>query len=118
MILHIHSDASYLSDPKACSRVGGHFLLSSNSDDPSKQPTTPAPNNGALHTVSVILKNVMSSATEADLAGLFHNAKYAAPMRVALEDMGRKQPATPIQTDNYCATGISHCRLTHHQVVS
>ena len=71
-------------------------------------PATPAPNNGALHTVSVILKNVMSSATEAELAGLFHNAKDAAPLRVALEEMGRKQPATPIQTDNSCATGITN----------
>ena len=108
MILHIHSDASYLSEPKACSRVGGHFSLSSKSADPSKQPATPAPNNGALHTVSVILKNVMSSATEAELAGLFQNAKDSAPLRVALEEMGRKQPATPIQTDNSCATGINN----------
>ena len=49
----------------------------------------------------------MSSATEAELAGLFHNAKDASPLRVALEEMGRKQPATPIQTDNSCATGIT-----------
>jgi hypothetical protein len=27
MILHVHSDASYLSEPKARSRVGGHFYL-------------------------------------------------------------------------------------------
>ena len=36
MILHIYSDASYLSEPKARSRVGGHFFLSSNSANPSK----------------------------------------------------------------------------------
>ncbi len=29
MILNIHSDASYLSAPKACSRAGGYFFLSS-----------------------------------------------------------------------------------------
>jgi hypothetical protein len=29
MVLHIHSDASYLSEPKARSRIGGHFFLSS-----------------------------------------------------------------------------------------
>ena len=27
MKLEAHSDASYLSEPKACSRVGGHFFL-------------------------------------------------------------------------------------------
>jgi hypothetical protein len=34
MILHIHSDASYLSEPQARSRASGHFFLSS-------QPVTP-----------------------------------------------------------------------------
>ena len=31
MILNIHSDASYLTEPKARSRAGGHFYMSSNS---------------------------------------------------------------------------------------
>jgi hypothetical protein len=26
MVLAVHSNASYLSEPKACSRVGGHML--------------------------------------------------------------------------------------------
>ena len=30
MILHIHSDASYLSEPEAKSRFGGYFFLSYN----------------------------------------------------------------------------------------
>ncbi len=29
MILNVHSDASYLSAPKACSRAGGYFFLGS-----------------------------------------------------------------------------------------
>jgi len=61
MILAVHSDASYLSEPKARSRAGGHFFLSSD--------TTIPPNNGAI--LNIALKNVMSSATEAELAGLF-----------------------------------------------
>ena len=36
MVLHIHSDASYLSAPNARSRVGGHFYLSDKPADPSK----------------------------------------------------------------------------------
>eukprot|EP00956_Cyclotella_meneghiniana_P034976 scaffold109924_cov40-Cyclotella_meneghiniana.AAC.1 len=39
MILAAHSDASYLSEPEARSRAGGHFFLSSNAEIP--------PNNGA-----------------------------------------------------------------------
>jgi hypothetical protein len=34
MVLAIHSDASYLSEPKALSRAGGHFFLSKNDTDP------------------------------------------------------------------------------------
>jgi hypothetical protein len=30
MILAVHSDASYLSEPKAHSQAGGHFILSNN----------------------------------------------------------------------------------------
>ena len=47
---------------------------------------------GGGPTVSVILNNVMSSATEAELAGLFHNAKDAAPLRVALEKWDASNP--------------------------
>jgi hypothetical protein len=34
MVLVVHSNASYLSKPKARSRAGGHFFLSSNEADP------------------------------------------------------------------------------------
>ena len=44
MILRIHSNASYQSDPDSRSRAGGHFFLGSNNhNDTSK-------NNGAIHT--------------------------------------------------------------------
>jgi hypothetical protein len=100
MILHIHSDASYVSVAKACSRVGGHFYLSSKLIDPTKPPINAPPSDGAIHTVCNILKNVMSSATEAEFAGLFHNAKEGAMIRNILEELGWPQPPTPIQTDN------------------
>ena len=57
MKLAAHSDASYLSKPKARSRAGGHFFLSIDSTIPQ--------NNGALLYISHIIKHVMSSATEA-----------------------------------------------------
>ncbi len=43
--------------------MGGHFFLSSN--------TTVLPNNGAILNIAHIIKNVMSSATEAEFAGLY-----------------------------------------------
>lgn len=50
----------------------------------------------------------MASATETELGALFYNAKYAAMLRTTLIEMGHPQPATPIQTDNACAAGITN----------
>jgi hypothetical protein len=98
MILAIHSEAFYLSKAEACSRVGGHFFCSSNTKDP--------PNNGAILNISKILNAVMSSAAEGELGALYINARKAIPMRQLLEEMGHKQPKTPIQTNNSTALGV------------
>ena len=59
MILHIYSDASYGSEPKSRSRVGGLFTLTSCTAYPTKPPiTTPTP-NGAIHAVGNIMRKVM-----------------------------------------------------------
>ena len=62
MILNVHSDASYHSAPKACSRAGGYFFLGSllRNGDPIKP-------NGAIHATCTILKLVAASAAEAKL---------------------------------------------------
>ncbi|KAL7490093.1 hypothetical protein ACHAW6_016101 [Cyclotella cf. meneghiniana] len=98
MILAAHSDASYLSEPQARSRAGGHFFLSSNAEIP--------PNNGAVLNIAHIIKHVMSSATEAELGALYIMAREAVYIRIILEEMGHKQPPTPLQTDNSMADGV------------
>ena len=98
MILAVHSDASYLSEPKARSRAGGHFFLSHDVPFP--------PNNGAVTNIAQIIKTVMSSAAEAELGALYINAREAVPMRATLEEMGHPQPRTPVQTDNTTALGV------------
>jgi hypothetical protein len=104
MCLHVHSDASYLSKSKARSRAGGLFFLSS---FPSTAANAPPPKfNGAIHIVSSIMRNVLSSATEAEVGACFHNTQDACPLRVTLEEMNWPQPPTPIQVDNSCAHGI------------
>jgi len=97
MILHVHSDASYLSEPQARSRAGGHFYFS------NKNSPTP---NGPIHTVSSIMKNVMSSAAEAEIGAVFINCQDSEPIRTALFEMGHDQPPTPVQTDNTTAAGF------------
>ena len=48
----------------------------------------------------------MSSAAEAEIGALFLNSRQAIPARTTLEEMGHKQPPTPIQTDNTTALGF------------
>jgi hypothetical protein len=65
MYLHIYSDASYLYEAKARSRVGGTFFLSDRPKDASATPsptTTPPHHNVAVHTIISIMRNVMASA--------------------------------------------------------
>ena len=95
MVLNLHSDASYLSEPKAKRRAGGHFWIGNKNDEHF--------NNGAIVTLSSVIKHVMSSASEAELAALFYNCKAAVPLLITLEEMGHKQPKTPVTTDNSTA---------------
>jgi hypothetical protein len=47
---------------------------------------------------------ILSSASEAELATLFYNGKEGAPLRITLEELGHPQPPTPMMvTDNSTA---------------
>ena len=98
MVLNVHSDVSYLTEPKARSRAGGHFFLSDNSKDPT--------DNRAVLNIAQIIKNVMSLAAEAEIGTLFINSRQTIPARVTVEELGHVQPPTPIQTDNTTALGF------------
>ena len=104
MCLHVDSDAAYLVLPKARSRGAGHFYLS---DTPPKSDIKPSPTpNGPIHTECVTLRNVMTSAAEAETQTVYHNGKVAIPIRNTLAELGHPQPPTPIKTDNSTACGI------------
>ena len=104
MILAAHSDASYLSEPQVRSRAGAHFFLSNAADIPA--------NNGAILNIAHIIKHVMASATQAELAALYINAREAVYIRIILEELGHKQPATPLQTDNAMADAVCNGKNT------
>jgi hypothetical protein len=96
MILHIHSNASYLSTPEARScAIGRHFL--------GNAPNIPPISNGPILNLVQVLRTVMLSTTETEVGALFVNTKEAAPLQTALEEMNLPQPATPVQTDNTTA---------------
>jgi hypothetical protein len=105
MTLHVESDASYLSESDAKSRYAGFFYLS---DDPNGADLMYPTFNGPVLVTANIIKETVASAAEAELAGLFHNAQEALPLRHALEEMRHPQPPTPIQTDNSTASGLAN----------
>ncbi len=65
--------------------------------------------------IAHIIKHVMSSATEAELAGLYIMAQEAVYIRIILEEMGHKQPLTPLQTDNSMAEAVINGRVQSKQ---
>ena len=100
MQLWCDTDAAYLVAKNARSRVAGHFYLSDKLVDPKKPQPHPTP-NGPLHTEVSLIKNVVASSTEAEIASTFHNGKLTADLRIRLEETGHKQiNATPMKTDN------------------
>jgi hypothetical protein len=107
MVLAVHSNASYLSEPKAHSRARGHFFLSSD--------TTVPPNNGAVLNIAHIIKNVMSLATKAELAGLYIMVRKAVYIRLILEELEHKQLPTPLQTNNAMADAVINGKIQPKQ---
>ncbi len=80
MILAVHTDASYLSKSGGKSRVTGHFYLTNHNNKKF--------NNGAILTLSAIIKHVMSSKSKAELSALYFSCKMAAPLRTTLKELG------------------------------
>ena len=105
MILTIDSDAAYLVEPGARSRVAGFFHLTSGD---KSSPFI----NGALLVECKTLRHVVASSAEAETAGLFHNAQVAIPVRYMLNQLGHAQPATPLKTDNSTALSFVKNNIT------
>ena len=98
MILCAHANAGFLNEARSRSRAGAHIYLSENDAFPRF--------NGAVLSVAQIIKFVMASAAESELAALFITAREMIPHRQTLIDMGWPQPKSPIQTDNSTASGV------------
>jgi hypothetical protein len=110
-VMNIHSDASYLSEPNACSRAYGHFFMGSlpKDGDPIKL-------NGAFHTLCSILRFVVASAAEAELRSLFLNCQEGLVFKTTLEDLGHPQPKIPVHCNNATDTGIAPDTIKRQQL--
>ena len=103
MVMNIHSDVSYLSEPKSNSRACGHFFLGWLPVDGQ-----PIRLNGAFHTLCSILCFVVASAAEAELGALFLNCQEGMIFRLMFEDLGHTQPKIPVHCDNATAVRIAN----------
>ena len=101
MILTVDTDAAYLVFPKARSRVAGYFYLSNITPD---RTSTPMP-NGFILVECHGLRNVVSSAAEAETGGTFHNAQKAIPLLETVFEHPQPAAGTPITTDNLTSHG-------------
>ena len=108
MVLAAHSDASFLTETGSRSRAGAHIYLTENDPIPRQ--------NGPVHTMSQIIKFVMASAAEAELGALYLTARQMVPLRAALEEMGWKQPPSPVQTDNNTASGFVNDTIIQRRI--
>ena len=76
MIFAIHLDASHLSEPGSKSRAAGSFYMNQKEDR--------GVNNGTILTLSKIIKHVLGSAGESEIAALLYNYKAAIRLNLAL----------------------------------
>jgi hypothetical protein len=108
MILNVHSDASYLSAPRARSRAGGYFFLGSLPCDGD-----PIKLNGAIHVTCTILKLVAASAAEAELGALF--LSECARSKSIPTSPCRTRTSTTTYTNSHRQHNHSQYRKQHHQ---
>ena len=95
IILHIHSDAYFLSKPGAKSRAGGYHYLSIASAVPDKALLKQPPLNGTVNAKCTTMINVLASSIEAKLVN-----------HMALIEMGHAQPPIVAVTDSATGDGF------------
>ena len=82
MILAAHSDYGFHNESTGRSRAGAHIFLSE--DDPIPWW------NGPILSIAQVIKFVMTSAAEDELANLYITAQKMVPMRPWISDLDRK----------------------------
>jgi hypothetical protein len=87
------TNASYLVEQKGKNCASAHFYLTNHKDKDF--------NNGAISTLSSIIKHVMFLASKAELTALYYGCKLAVPICMTLKEMGHPQlKRSMITTDN------------------
>ena len=82
-IIRQDTDATYLVASKARSRNAAYIFMGNK--DRNNQII-----NGPIMVIAKIIKMVVSSATEAEVASLFHTAQTIVPLRITVDELGHK----------------------------
>ena len=110
MVLWVESDETYIRT-QARSSAGGYHIMSSKLSGPDSAPKPtdlPPLHNGPSYVYCRIMREVLSSAGEAELGVLFHIGKEACSIRITHAELGHTQPAAPMTTANSTASGIAN----------
>ena len=83
MILALNSDAFHHSEPGSTSRASGHFCMTNKG--------TKDFDNGTMVTLSKIIKYVMGSTGESEMASLYYNCKNTVQLETNLGEIGHKR---------------------------
>jgi hypothetical protein len=89
MILHIHSDASYLSVSHTHSRLRGMFFCR---DKPPNKDNL----NGSILNMAYVIENGVASTADSEVGACFQNSQSGGPVRITIIELGHKKPATPL----------------------
>jgi hypothetical protein len=102
-----HMDTGFLNETNSHSCAGAHIYLSENDPFPRI--------NGTVLSIAQIIKFVMASAAESELAAFFVTAREMIPHRQTLIAMGWPQPKSPIQTNNSITAGVTNKTIVPHR---
>ena len=88
MVLHIDTDAAFLVQPQAKSRVAGYYFMGSKIVNDGVPETKL---NAPILVQVKTLRYTVGSAAEAEIGGLYTRGQTAIPIRQALEEMNHPQ---------------------------
>ncbi len=101
MQLGVFSDASFSSEQRSRSRIGGVLFIGGLNKD--NEPET-----AAIQVISEVSNIVADSAAEAEYIAVHAVMKRAVHIRYILEDLGFAQDTTIHRCDNKCAVGLAN----------
>ena len=102
MILYVDSDVTYLITDKGKSRLAGYFYCSNKSTTIPPKPRL----NEPVHVECKLLCHIVTSAAEAETAGLFVSGQKVIEIQQMLNALGHTQKMIPIKTDNATAASF------------